>query len=70
MADYRMRVETTRRLIVALTLPTNWAEVQKALTAISMELKSRSADTSHDDSVIIEADECELRFIADLGSEV
>lgn len=63
MADYRIRIETIRRLVIALHLPTNWIEVQKAIEGMHDQLSARDID-EYDDAVIVEADEEELRFIA------
>lgn len=60
MADYICRVETTRRKVYTLRMPTNWSEVSKVFAAIHQdEPKSR---TQWDDFVTVEADDEHIRI--------
>ena len=68
MAAFNTRTEVTTKRIVALDLPTNWVEVEKCL----IELRTYMVDHAisvWDDSVTVEADEEELRFILKLANK-
>lgn len=68
MAGYSTRIENTQRLVIALDLPTNGVEARKALAGMRDELASRGID-EYDDTVTVEADDEELRFIAVIPKE-
>lgn len=62
MAEFHTRTEITTKRIVALDLPSNWVEVEKCLVSLRHYLKDHNV-TEWDDSVTVEADEDELRFV-------
>ncbi len=64
MADYNAYTETTTTRVITLDLPTNWVELQKAITAMRHDLEGRDLC---DDSVTVDADDSTIRFTAVIG---
>lgn len=62
MADFTRRTETAQRNIISLDLPTNITELLKAANAAHNDA-AMYLDQVYDDSVIVEADDEEIRFI-------
>jgi len=61
MADMTQWDMTTTHRIYSLKSPTNWVEVSKVLSALQHD-KDRKALGDHDDIVIVEAWDDEIRF--------
>lgn len=68
MADHSWHVEVTECLVYTLSLPTNWVEVQKVISAVRQHLVGVGVGES-DDVVTVEGTGDELRFVAVLGTE-
>ena len=62
VAAFNTRIEVTTNKIVALSLPSNWVEVEKCLIEMRSAMDALNM-CIWDDSVTVEADEEELRFI-------
>lgn len=60
MAVYSTRVVTIRRCEYVLPSPVNWAEYEKARSAIKTAAESEGIDTSYDDAITIEARDDEI----------
>lgn len=67
MADYTQRVVKTVRKEYVLRTPTNWAEVNKVLHAISKDLEGQNAA---DNTVTVDACQEPIVFSFEVSSEV
>jgi hypothetical protein len=61
MAAYSRREVTTKRVEYVLPSPTNWAEVSKAMSAVTQDLRARGVGES-DDAVWVKASDDEIVF--------
>lgn len=71
MADFSTRTEIHTRKVWFLKTPTNWTEVGKVISDISQTLRD-TPNLTHlldfDDTVKVETDDEEIRFVVDLGT--
>lgn len=64
MATYTMAREIAERLVFRLPASTTGAELSKALSAAYQAAEARNS-TIYDDTLLIEADDAEIRIILD-----
>lgn len=64
MAAFTTRTEKIHRLVWALALPTNMTEVSKTMAAITGQLEAEGASV-WDNTVMVEADDDEMRFVVE-----